>query len=129
MLHRAIFGSMERFIGVLIEHYAGQLPLWLAPVQAVVAHHHLRRRRLRRAKCRRRWLRPGLRVEIDLRNEKINYKVREHSLAKVPLILAVGKRDQEAGTVAVRRLGEEGQKVMPLAEAIEVLKKDARVPG
>ncbi len=71
----------------------------------------------------------GLRSELDLRNEKINYKVREHSLAKIPLILAVGKRDQEGGTVAVRRLGEEGQKVMPLAEAIEVLKKDARGAG
>jgi threonyl-tRNA synthetase len=71
----------------------------------------------------------GLRSELDLRNEKINYKVREHSLAKIPLILAVGKRDQESGTVAVRRLGEEGQKVMPLAEAIKVLTEDARVPG
>ena len=71
----------------------------------------------------------GLRSELDLRNEKINYKVREHSLAKVPLILAVGKRDQEGGTVAVRRLGSEGQKVMPLAEAVEALKDEARVPG
>lgn len=74
-------------------------------------------------------MKAGLRSELDLRNEKINYKVREHSLAKIPLLLAVGKRDQEAGTVAVRRLGEEGQKVMSLAEAVEVLKKDARVPG
>ena len=128
MLHRAIFGSMERFIGILIEHYAGHLPLWLSPQQAVVctivsdADDYARKVNAELAKA-------GLRSELDLRNEKINYKVREHSLAKIPLILAVGKRDQEAGTVAVRRLGEEGQKVMPLAEAIEVLKKDARVPG
>jgi threonyl-tRNA synthetase len=128
MLHRAIFGSMERFIGILIEHYAGHLPLWLAPQQAVVctivsdADDYAR-------KVNAALLEAGLRSELDLRNEKINYKVREHSLAKIPLIVAVGKRDQEAGTVAVRRLGEEGQKVMPLAEAVEVLKKDARVPG
>jgi threonyl-tRNA synthetase len=128
MLHRAIFGSMERFIGILIEHYAGHLPLWLAPQQAVVcsivsdADDYARSVQAELAKA-------GLRSELDLRNEKINYKVREHSLAKIPLILAVGKRDQEGGTVAVRRLGEEGQKVMPLAEAVEVLKKDARVPG
>jgi len=128
MLHRAIFGSMERFIGILIEHYAGHLPLWLSPQQAVVcsivsdADEYAR-------KVNTALLEAGLRSELDLRNEKINYKVREHSLAKVPLILAVGKRDQEAGTVAVRRLGSEGQQVLPLGEAIEVLKKDARVPG
>jgi threonyl-tRNA synthetase len=128
MLHRAIFGSMERFIGILIEHYAGHLPLWLSPQQAVVcsivsdADDYART-------INAAMLEAGLRSELDLRNEKINYKVREHSLAKVPLILAVGKRDQEAGTVAVRRLGSEGQQVLPLGEAIEVLKKDARVPG
>jgi threonyl-tRNA synthetase len=74
-------------------------------------------------------MKAGLRSELDLHDEKINNKVREHSLAKVPLLIAVGKRDQDAGTVAVRRLGSEGHQVMPLAEAVEVLKKDTRVPG
>ena len=104
MLHRAIFGTFERFIGILIEHYAGKFPLWLAPVQAVVAtivsdaddYANEVVEQLRAA---------GLRVEADLRNEKINYKVREHSLAKVPLLLVVGKREAEEGTVALRRLG------------------------
>jgi threonyl-tRNA synthetase len=128
MLHRAILGSLERFIGILIEHHAGHLPLWLAPQQAVVcsivsdSDEYARsvQAALKSA---------GLRSELDLRNEKINYKVREHSLAKVPLILAVGKRDQEGGTVAVRRLGAEGQNVMPLAEAVAALRDEARVPG
>lgn len=128
MLHRAIFGSIERFLGILIEHYAGNLPLWLSPQQAVVcsivsdADDYAKgvQKELKKA---------GLRSELDLRNEKINYKVREHSLAKVPLIIAVGKRDQEGGTVAVRRLGAEGQKVMPLAEAVAALRDEARVPG
>ena len=128
MLHRAIFGSFERFIGILIEHHAGRLPLWLAPVQVMVATivseaDGYAREVAQTLRSR------GLRVALDLRNEKINYKVREHSLAKVPLILAVGKRDQEGGTVAERRPGEEGQKVMTLSEAVEVLKKGARVPG
>ncbi len=110
MLHRAIFGSMERFIGILIEHYAGHLPLWLSPQQAVVcsivsdADDYARKVQAELVKA-------GLRSELDLRNEKINYKVREHSLAKIPLIIAVGKRDQEGGTVAVRqarRRGAEG---------------------
>ncbi|HET9460171.1 MAG TPA: threonine--tRNA ligase, partial [Sphingomicrobium sp.] len=112
MLHRAIFGSYERFIGILIEHYAGKFPLWLAPVQAVVAtivsdaDDYARQVAARLAER-------GIRVETDLRNEKINYKVREHSLAKVPLLLVVGKREAEEGTVAIRRLGsDEHQKMM-----------------
>ena len=128
MLHRAILGSLERFIGILIENTAGHLPLWLAPQQAVVcsivsdADDYAKgvQAALKAA---------GLRSELDLRNEKINYKVREHSLAKVPLIIAVGKRDQEGGTVAVRRLGAEGQTVMPLAEAVAALRDEAKVPG
>jgi threonyl-tRNA synthetase len=118
MLHRAIFGSYERFIGILIEHHAGRFPLWLAPVQAVVAtivsdaddYAQQVAAKLRAA---------GLRVDTDTRNEKINYKVREHSLAKVPLLLVVGKREAEEGTVAVRRLGsDQHQRVMGLDEAI-----------
>ncbi len=127
MLHRAIFGSYERFIGILIEHYAGRLPSWLAPVQAVVAtivsdaddYANDAVARLKAA---------GIRVEADLRNEKINYKVREHSLAKVPHLLVVGKREAEEGTVAVRTLGEKEQRVMPLDEAIAMLANGATPP-
>ncbi len=127
MLHRAIFGSYERFIGILIEHFAGKLPVWLAPTQAVVAtivsdadgYAQDVVRQLAAA---------GIRVESDLRNEKINYKVREHSLAKVPHLLVVGKREAEEGTVAVRTLGEQHQKVVPLAEAIAMLRAEATPP-
>lgn len=127
MLHRAIFGSYERFIGILIEHFAGRLPVWLAPVQAVVAtivsdaddYARQAETRLKAA---------GIRTETDLRNEKINYKVREHSLAKVPVLLVVGRREAEEGTVAVRRLGEERQQVMPLDEAVAMLRRDAVPP-
>jgi threonyl-tRNA synthetase len=127
MLHRAIFGSYERFIGILIEHFAGRLPAWLAPVQAVVAtivsdadgYAAEVAAQLRAA---------GIRVETDTRNEKINYKVREHSLAKVPQLLVVGKREAEEGTVAVRTLGAEHQKVMSLADAIALLRSEATPP-
>ena len=126
MLHRAIFGSYERFIGILIEHFAGRLPVWLAPVQAVVApivsdcdpYASEVAAKLEAA---------GIRVDTDLRNEKINYKVREHSLAKVPHLFVVGKREAEEGTVAVRTLGEQHQRVMPLDEAIAML-VDAATP-
>jgi threonyl-tRNA synthetase len=127
MLHRAIFGSYERFIGILIEHFAGRLPVWLAPVQAVVATivsdaDDYAKEAVAKLKA------AGIRVESDLRNEKINYKVREHSLAKVPHLLVVGKREAEEGTVAVRTLGSEGQKVMALDEAIAMLADAARAP-
>lgn len=126
MLHRAIFGSYERFIGILIEHFAGRLPVWLAPVQAVVATivsdaDDYAKDAVAKLKA------AGIRVESDLRNEKINYKVREHSLAKVPHLLVVGKREAEEGTVAVRTLGSEGQKVMSLDAAIAML-ADAATP-
>lgn len=127
LLHRAIFGSYERFIGMLIEHFAGRLPVWLAPVQAVVAtivsdadsYARETQAQLRAA---------GIRVESDLRNEKINYKVREHSVAKVPHLLVVGKREAEEGTVAIRTLGEKEQRVVPLAEALAMLKAEATPP-
>jgi len=121
MLHRAIIGTFERFIGILIEHHAGKFPLWLAPVQAVVATivsdaDDYARQVAETLAAR------GIRVETDLRNEKINYKVREHSLAKVPLLLVVGKREADEGTVALRRLGsEERQLVMPLGEAAKMI--------
>ncbi|MFM5917631.1 MAG: threonine--tRNA ligase [Novosphingobium sp.] len=127
MLHRAIFGSYERFIGILVEHYAGKLPVWLAPVQAVVATivsdaDDYARRVVTELEA------AGVRVETDTRNEKINYKVRDHSLKKVPHLLVVGKREAEEGTVALRSLGAEHQKVMPLAEAISLLKAEATPP-
>jgi threonyl-tRNA synthetase len=127
MIHRAIFGSLERFTGVLIENFAGHFPLWLAPVQAVVATivsdaDEYALKVLEQLKA------AGLRAEIDLRNEKINYKVREHSLAKVPALLVVGKREAEEGKVSIRRLGSDGQQVMDLAEAIAALRVESVPP-
>jgi threonyl-tRNA synthetase len=127
MLHRAILGTYERFIGILIEHFAGRFPTWLAPVQAVVAtivsdaDDYARdvTAKLEAA---------GIRVESDLRNEKINYKVREHSLQKVPHLLVVGKREAEEGKVAVRTLGSDGQRIMTLDEAIAMLREEATPP-
>jgi len=127
MLHRAILGSLERFIGVLTEHYAGAFPLWLAPVQVVVAtitqdadeYAGQVAAKLRAA---------GLRVETDLRNEKVGYKVREHSLAKVPVIAVVGRREAEEGQVALRRLGSQAQEVLSLDAALTALKAEATPP-
>ncbi len=128
MLHRAGLGSIERFIGMLIEHYAGKFPLWLAPLQVVVAtitdeasayaeevHAALKV--------------AGIRVDIDLRNEKINYKVREHSLAKVPVMLVVGKREAENRTVAMRRMDSQEQPVMGLEQVAANLVKEAMPPA
>ena len=128
MLHRAIIGTFERFIGILIEHYAGKFPLWLAPVQAVVATivSDADAYALEVASS---LAAAGIRVETDLRNEKINYKVREHSLAKVPLLLVVGKREADEKTVALRRLGsEERQLVMSLEEVVAMIKSEAIAP-
>jgi threonyl-tRNA synthetase len=128
MLHRAIFGSYERFIGILIEHYAGKLPLWLAPVQAVVAT-IVSDADGYAGEVAAKLAAAGIRVETDLRNEKINYKVREHSLSKVPLLLVVGKREAEEGTVALRRLGsDEHQKMMSLDEAVAMIRSEADPP-
>ena len=120
LLHRAIFGSLERFIGILIEHYAGNLPFWLAPLQVVVAtitsdgdDYALEVADVLSA--------AGIRAETDLRNEKINLKVREHSLSKTPVIIAIGNREVEMRTVSVRRLGQKGQRVMPLDDAVSSL--------
>ncbi len=128
MLHRAILGSMERFAGVLIEHYAGRFPLWLAPTQFVVCTitdegDAFAREVFARA------LEVGLRGELDLRNETINYKVREHSDAKVPVLLVVGRREAADGTVSVRRLGGKAQEVLALDEALARLSGEARMPG
>jgi threonyl-tRNA synthetase len=127
MIHRAICGSMERFLGVVLEHYAGHLPLWLAPLQAVVATitedaDAYAREVVAAARQR------GLRVEGDLRNEKINYKVREHSLAKVPALLVVGRKESAERTVSIRRLGKDGQSVLPLDAALAALAEEAVPP-
>ncbi len=127
MIHRAMFGSLERFMGILIENYAGHFPLWLAPLQIMVAPivsdaNDYALEVVEKCKA------AGLRVESDLRNEKINYKVREHSLAKVPVILVVGKREAEEGKVSVRRLGSKDQKVMDVDEAIAAFKDEATPP-
>ncbi|RVU35947.1 threonine--tRNA ligase [Hwanghaeella grinnelliae] len=128
MLHRAILGSFERFMGILIEQYSGRFPMWLAPVQTVVATITSDANDYAEqvaAACRK----AGLRVETDLRNEKINYKVREHSHMKVPVMLVVGNREAEEGTVAVRRLGGKAQEVLALDAALAILKTDATIPG
>jgi threonyl-tRNA synthetase len=127
MLHRAMFGSMERFTGILIEHYAGHLPLWLSPTQAVIATitsdaDNFAREAVAAAR------KVGLRVESDLRNEKINYKVREHSLAKVPALLVVGKKEAAERTVSVRRLGHDKQDVLSLDAALAALAAEAVAP-
>ncbi|GJD34255.1 threonine--tRNA ligase [Methylobacterium aerolatum] len=127
MVHRAICGSMERFTGILIEHFAGHFPLWIAPVQVVVAT-ITGEADAYAAKVVRALEKAGLRVEADLRNEKINYKVREHSLAKVPVLLALGKREAEEGTVSIRRLGSQQTRTLPLAEAVAAFVDEATSP-
>ena len=127
MVHRAICGSMERFTGILIEHFAGHFPLWLAPVQAVVATitsegDEYAMEVVKAAEAM------GLRVEADLRNEKINYKVREHSLVKVPVLLVVGKKEAAERTVSIRRLGSPNQQSMSLDEALKALAVEAITP-
>ena len=127
MLHRAILGSFERFIGIMIENYAGAFPLWLAPVQAVVAtitsdadgYAEEVTAKFKAA---------GLRVETDLRNEKVGYKVREHSVGKVPVIAVAGRQEAEEGKVAIRRLGSQAQTVVSVEEAIRMLTEEATPP-
>ncbi|PPR63026.1 MAG: hypothetical protein CFH10_00642, partial [Alphaproteobacteria bacterium MarineAlpha4_Bin2] len=128
MLHRAILGSFERFLGVLIEHFAGRMPLWLSPVQAMVATITSDANDYA-AKVLDACRHAGLRAEADLRNEKINYKIREHSIAKVPVILVVGKREAQERAVALRRLGGKSQEILALDDAIHTLLKEAENPG
>lgn len=127
MLHRATLGSFERFVGILVEEHAGKLPFWLAPRQVVVASitseaDDYVAEVVAALKAK------GVRAEADMRNEKINYKVREHSVGKVPVILAVGAREVEERTVSVRRLGEKQTSVQPLAELAETLAVEATPP-
>ena len=128
MLHRAILGSMERWIGILIEQYAGRFPIWLAPVQLVVTtitsdNDEYAYRVLDQCK------KVGVRAAVDTRNEKINYKIREHSNAKIPVILVVGAKEQENETVAMRRLGGKSQEILALGDAVNTLLKESAPPS
>ncbi len=128
MLHRAIIGSFERFLAILIEQYAGRFPLWLSPVQVVVATITSDADDYAREAADV-FAAAGLRCEVDTRNEKINYKVREHSLAKVPLIAVVGRREAEARKIALRRLGGKTQEVLALDDAVSRVQEEARPPA
>ena len=123
MIHRAILGSFERFIGILIENYSGKFPLWLAPQQVVIASivsevndYAIKVQSLLKEK--------GIRTEVDLRNEKISYKVREHSSRKVPIILAIGKNEKANETISLRRIGSPDTEVVDLNEAIKTISKE-----
>jgi len=128
MLHRAILGSFERFLAILIEQYAGRFPLWLAPVQVAVAT-ITSDADAYAGEVRGALAAAGLRVETDLRNEKINYKIREHSLAKVPIIAVVGRREAEERTVALRRLGGKNQEILALDDAVARVSGEAAPPA
>ena len=125
MLHRALFGSLERFIGILIEHYAGKLPLWLAPLQVVVLpiapeFDNYAKKIFEES------VKAGINTDVDLKNQKINYKIREHSLSKVPLLLICGKREMEENSVTIRTLGTEQQETLPLDQAIKKISQKSK---
>ena len=127
MLHRALFGSLERFIGILIEHYAGKLPLWLAPLQAVIIPITSQFDDYAKnifEQC----LKAGINTEMDLKNQKINYKIREHSLAKVPLLLICGEKETKDKSVTIRQLGSEKQVSLPINEAIQNISQKNKFP-
>ena len=127
MLHRAVLGSIERWIGIMIESYAGKLPLWLAPVQCVVASITSEANEYAESVFRALQA-AGLRAELDVRNEKINYKVREHSVAKVPVMFVVGKREAEESKVAIRRLGSQDQEIADMKAAVAGLVGATKAP-
>ena len=127
MLHRALFGSLERFIGILIEHYAGRLPLWLAPLKVVVlpiASEFDDYAKKIFEEC----MKVGINAEVDLKNQKINYKIREHSLAKVPLLLICGQKEVNEKSVTIRKLGSEKQETISLTQAIANISQKNKLP-
>ena len=127
MLHRALFGSLERFIGILIENYAGKLPLWLAPIQAVVlpiASEFDSYAKKIFEQC----MKAGINTEVDLKNQKINYKIREHSLSKVPLLLICGKKEVKDKSVTIRKLGSEKQETLSLDKAVQQISQKNKFP-
>ena len=127
MLHRALFGSLERFIGILIEHYAGKLPLWLAPLQAVVlpiASEFDNYAKKLFEQC----MKAGINTEVDLKNQKLNYKIREHSLSKIPLLLICGEKEVKGKSVTIRKLGSEKQETLSLVQAIKKISQQSKFP-
>ena len=127
MLHRALFGSLERFIGILIEHYAGKLPIWLAPLQVVVLPIAPEFDDYAK-KIFKQCTKEGINTEVDLRNQKINYKIREHSLSKVPLLLICGEKELKKNSVTIRKLGSEKQETLSLNKAIKQISKKNQFP-
>ena len=127
MLHRALFGSLERFIGILIENYAGKLPFWLSPAQAVVCSIAEENNEYVK-KLFEDLFKEGIKCEVDLRNEKINYKIREHSLAKVPVIIVCGKKEVADNTVTIRKLGSEKQETIKREELIKNMLQENKLP-
>ena len=127
MLHRALFGSLERFIGILIENYAGKLPFWLSPAQAVICPIAEENNEYVK-KLFEDLFKEGIKCEVDLRNEKINYKIREHSLAKVPIIIVCGKKEVSDNSVTIRRLGSEKQETMKREKLIKNMLEENKLP-
>ena len=127
MLHRALFGSIERFLGILIEHYSGKLPFWLSPTQAVVLPISEDNNNYAK-KVFEDLFKEGIKCEVDLKNHKINYKIREHSLAKVPYLLICGKKESTSKTVTIRKLGSEKQETIKISELIKKMSKDNKLP-
>ena len=127
MLHRALFGSLERFIGILIEHYAGKLPFWLSPIQAIVLPVSEEFDDYAR-KVFEQYSNAGINTTIDLKNHKLNYKIREHSLAKVPLLLICGKKEVDSNSITIRKLGTEKQETMKLDKAIKYISSLNKTP-
>ena len=127
MLHRALFGSLERFIGILIENYAGKLPFWLSPAQAVVCPIAEENNEYVK-KLFEDLFKEGIKCEVDLRNEKINYKIREHSLAKIPIIIVCGKKEVAENTVTIRRLGSEKQETIKREDLIKNMLQANKLP-
>ena len=121
MLHMALFGSLERFIGILIEHYAGKLPFWMSQTQAIVLPISDENNKYAK-KVFEDLFKEGIKCEVDLKNQKINYKIREHSLSKVPILLICGKKEEEKNTVTIRKLGSEKQETIKFSKALENIK-------
>ena len=127
MLHRALFGSLERFIGILLEHYAGKLPLWLASLQVVVLPIASEFDNYAK-EIFKKLMKAGINSEVDLKNQKINYKIREHSLAKVPILFICGKQELDKKTITIRKLGSEKQETLSLDQAIRKITQKSKLP-
>jgi threonyl-tRNA synthetase len=127
MLHRAILGSLERFTGILIEHYEGKFPLWLAPIQLVIATITSKADKYA-YEIEKKFIEKGIRVILDSRNEKINYKVREHSVNKIPYIFVVGVNEMDDETVAIRKLGSDKQEMLSIKDSVDMILKETASP-